>query len=52
MAESSTLARPYAKAAFEYADAEAALDLWQDQLATAAAIVGEPRVRELLSGLH
>ncbi|MFN2327488.1 MAG: F0F1 ATP synthase subunit delta [Chromatocurvus sp.] len=50
MAELSTLARPYAKAAFEYADAEAALDLWQGQLATAAAVVGEPRVRELFSG--
>jgi len=35
MAELSTLARPYARAAFEYADANSALDAWLDQLAAA-----------------
>ena len=39
MAELSTLARPYAKAAFEYAREKAVLDQWSEQLATAAAVV-------------
>ena len=38
MAELSTLARPYAKAAFEYARDANALDSWSAQLATAAAV--------------
>lgn len=38
MAELSTLARPYAKAAFEYAREHKALDAWAQQLATAAAV--------------
>ena len=50
MAELSTLARPYAKAAFEYADAAASLDVWLEQIATVAAVVHEPRVRDLLAG--
>ena len=50
MAELSTLARPYAKAAFEYADASASLDVWLEQIATLAAVVREPRVRYLLAG--
>ena len=44
MAELSTLARPYAKAAFEYAREHNALDAWSQQLATAAAVVAEDRV--------
>lgn len=41
MAELITVARPYAKAAFEYANAEGKLELaiWSTQLALAAAIV-------------
>ena len=38
MAELSTLARPYAKAAFEYARDNNALAQWSEQLATAAAV--------------
>jgi F-type H+-transporting ATPase subunit delta len=38
MAELSTLARPYAKAAFEYASEKNALTLWSEQLATVAAV--------------
>ena len=38
MAELSTLARPYAKAAFEYARDKGALAQWSEQLATAAAV--------------
>jgi F-type H+-transporting ATPase subunit delta len=38
MAELSTLARPYAKAAFEYARDNSALAQWSEQLATAAAV--------------
>ena len=47
MAERATVARPYAKAAFEYArDAKAFAD-WSRGLATADAIVGDPRVSAL-----
>ena len=42
MAELSTLARPYARAAFEYARDNNALAEWQSQLATAAAVTLEP----------
>ncbi len=48
MAELSTLARPYARAAFEYAREHNALDAWSEQLATAAAVVGEERVSATL----
>ena len=49
MAELSTLARPYARAAFEYALSRGALDSWSTALATAAAVSVEPRVATLLS---
>lgn len=48
MAELSTLARPYAKAAFEYAMDKGALAAWAEQLATCAAIVSEDRVSTVL----
>jgi F-type H+-transporting ATPase subunit delta len=41
MAELSTLARPYAKAAFEYARDNSALDDWARQLDTAAAVAAD-----------
>ena len=41
MAELSTLARPYAKAAFEYARAQDALGEWSKQLGICAAVVGD-----------
>jgi F-type H+-transporting ATPase subunit delta len=49
MAELSTLARPYAKAAFEYALGSKQLSQWAEQLATAAAVVSEPGMRAALS---
>jgi len=49
MAELTTLARPYAKAAFEYAHSQANLQTWADQLAVAAGVVAEPKVARLLS---
>ena len=48
MAELSTLARPYAKAAFEYALAKGALAQWSEQLATCAAVVIQERVGAVL----
>ena len=49
MAELRTLARPYAKAAFETAQEENALDSWARELALIAAVVSDSRVDELLS---
>ncbi len=49
MAELSTLARPYAKAAFEFALSSNALAAWEKQLATAAAVVSSAKVKALLA---
>ena len=49
MAELSTLARPYAKAAFEYASDKGDLEKWLTQLQLAAAVAAEPRVVALLN---
>lgn len=49
MAELSTLARPYARAAFEYASEEKALTEWSDELRLIAAVVDDPAVATLLS---
>ena len=49
MAELSTLARPYAKAAFEYAGSENALDAWLAELQLVASVVGQPAVETLLA---
>ncbi len=48
MAELSTLARPYARAAFEYAKEHGTVDAWSEQLAVAAAVVGEERIAAAL----
>lgn len=48
MAERLTIARPYAKAAFETAQAQQQLAAWSRMLAAAAAGVGEPAVQTLL----
>ncbi|MCW8125392.1 F0F1 ATP synthase subunit delta [Microbulbifer halophilus] len=48
MAELSTLARPYAKAAFSYAQQASDLKGWGALLATAAAVSQSEKVRELL----
>lgn len=49
MAELTTLARPYAKAAFEFADANNVLAGWSEMLGSLAAVVADERVAKLLS---
>lgn len=49
MAELSTLARPYARAAFEYAAGADQLQGWSQNLALAAAVVQQPTVAEMLA---
>jgi F-type H+-transporting ATPase subunit delta len=49
MADKRTVARPYAKAAFNVAQAEKKLDAWSQALATAAVVVRDERVESLLS---
>jgi F-type H+-transporting ATPase subunit delta len=48
VAERATIARPYAKAAFEYAERAHALPEWSQGLAVAAEIVADPRVAALV----
>jgi F0F1-type ATP synthase delta subunit len=48
MAEKTTIARPYAKAAFEEAKADKHLAEWSQMLRAAATAVRDPRVHELL----
>jgi F-type H+-transporting ATPase subunit delta len=48
MADKTTIARPYAKAAFEEARGENRLGAWSDALHVAAAVVADPRVEALL----
>ena len=48
MADMTTIARPYAKAAFAVAAAEGALTAWSNALHLAAATVTDERVRQLL----
>jgi len=48
MAELTTIARPYAKAAFLFAKEQNALAQWESMLATAAAVMAEPSVRQAL----
>ena len=49
MAELSTLARPYARAAFEYAVAHSEVDTWAKQLELLTAIVSDAKVSEALA---
>jgi F-type H+-transporting ATPase subunit delta len=49
MAELSTLARPYAKAAFEYAREHNALAQWSGQLATAATVAADEGMGAVLN---
>lgn len=48
MAERATIARPYAKAAFEYAREAGALAEWSQGLKAAADIVADPRVAMII----
>lgn len=47
MAQPLTIARPYARAAFEYATARAAVPEWAGKLAFAAEVSADPRVSAL-----
>ena len=49
MAELSTLARPYAKAAFEYALESNQLQAWSNMLTLTAAVSEQEKVAELLA---
>ncbi len=49
-AETSTLARPYARALFELAQARQALDRWSETLGLLAAIAADKRMQRLLAG--
>jgi F-type H+-transporting ATPase subunit delta len=49
MAEKATIARPYAKAAFESARAHKSYDPWSQTLAIAAGVVADERVARLLT---
>ena len=49
MAELSTLARPYAKAAFEYAMEAGDLQGWSDSLGTVSSVAKQSSVDQLLS---
>jgi F-type H+-transporting ATPase subunit delta len=48
MAEKTTVARPYAKAAFQEAKGDKRLGAWSETLRAAATAVRDPRVHELL----
>jgi len=48
MAEKATIARPYARAAFAHAQEQGALPRWSSMLATASAVVTDPKVSGLL----
>src|SRR5215469_9007131 len=52
MAELSTIARPYARAAFESASPVHALGAWSEALSRAAAVVSDPRVKTLIGNPH
>ncbi len=52
MADKTTIARPYAKAAFAEARADSMLDAWSAALHTAAAVAADPRVHSLLGDPH
>jgi len=49
MAEKVTIARPYAKAAFDYARERKTFAAWSQLLTTAAAVVADERVAKLLN---
>ncbi len=49
MADSSTVARPYAKALFDLASASGKLAQWSEALGVAAAVVQDPNAKRLLA---
>ncbi|MGQ0544646.1 MAG: F0F1 ATP synthase subunit delta [Betaproteobacteria bacterium] len=52
MAEPTTVARPYAEAAFKLADASGTLAKWSEMLAALALVAGDARVRAAVSDPH
>ena len=52
MADKTTIARPYAKAAFAAGRADSMLGAWSGALQVAAAVVADPRVHSLLGNPH
>jgi len=52
MADRLTIARPYARAAFEEARSNGGLASWSDALQAAAQVVKDPRVEALLGNPH
>lgn len=52
MAEKATLARPYARAAFDYANGGKSLAAWGEFLAKASAVIADDRVKPLLGNPH
>ncbi|GAA0484148.1 MULTISPECIES: F0F1 ATP synthase subunit delta [Tatumella] len=50
MSEFTTVARPYAKAAFDFAVEHQSIDRWQSMLAFSADVASDKQVAELLSG--
>jgi F-type H+-transporting ATPase subunit delta len=52
MADKLTVARPYARAAFEEARGEERLAQWSESLKVAATVVQDPRVASLLGNPH
>lgn len=49
MAEISTVARPYSRAVFEFAQAKNKLAEWSDMLAFLSAVVSDPQMRSVIS---
>jgi F-type H+-transporting ATPase subunit delta len=52
MAENATIARPYARAAFDYARAGNGLAAWSGLLANASTAISDPRVEPLVGNPH
>lgn len=52
MAEISTLARPYARAAFQSADEQQSLSSWSAGLALLAGLMTDAKVKELMASPH
>jgi F-type H+-transporting ATPase subunit delta len=52
MADKTTIARPYAKAAFAQARSDKRLEPWSEALRTGAVVVKDPRVERLLGNPH
>jgi F-type H+-transporting ATPase subunit delta len=52
MADRTTIARPYARAAFQQAERDSRLAEWSEALELAARVVGDERVQRLLASPH